>query len=169
MSAMTEIAPPSVRWDLSVLFSGLDDPRIDKWWETIDKRADEFAKAYRGKIDTADLDPKILGAALKEIENIAQEAAKPITFGHLLFAANASDPKIGAFVQKQNEMSTAISVKLMFFDLELMAAPEDAVQKALKDPGLRNYTHYIKVVRMYSAHRLSEAEEVILEETANTG
>ena len=169
MSALTEIAPPSVRWDLSVLFSGIDDPGIEKAWQAIDKRSDAFAAAYRGKIDRPDLDPKVLASALKEIEDIAKEAAKPITFGHLLFAANASDPKIGAFLQKQNEMSTAISVKLMFFDLELMGAPEDAIQKALKDPALKNYTHYIKVVRAFSAHRLTEAEEVILEETANTG
>jgi len=169
MSAMTEIAPPAVRWDLSVLFSGLDDPRIEKAWEQIEKRSDDFAKTYRGKIDTADLDPKVLAAGIKDLESIAQEAAKPITFGHLLFAGNASDPKIGAFLQKQNEMSTAISVKLMFFDLELMAAPQAAIDKALKDPALALYIHYVNVVRAYSAHRLSEAEEVILEETANTG
>jgi oligoendopeptidase F len=169
MSVMTELAPPSVRWDLSVLFSSIDDPRIGEAWEKIDKRSDAFAKTYRGKIDSPDLDPKTLAAGIAEIENIAQEAAKPITFGHLLFAADTSDPKIGAFLQKQNEMSTAISVKLMFFDLELMGAPEDAVQRALKDAALAQYRHYVNVVRMYSAHKLSEAEEVILEETANTG
>src|SRR3954465_11014314 len=131
MSAMAEIAPPSVRWDLTVLFSDIDDPKIEKAWEAIDKRSDAFAKTYRGKIETSDPDPKILAAGIAEIEGIAQEAAKPITFGHLLFAANASDPKIGAFLQKQNEMSTAISIKLMFFDLELMAAPEEAIRNAL--------------------------------------
>jgi len=169
MSATAEIAPPAVRWDLSVLFSGLDDPRIEQSWASIDQRSDAFAQKYRGKIDSDDLDPKLLAEGIKEIEDIAKEAAKPITFGHLLFAGNASDPKIGAFLQKQNEKSTAISVKLMFFDLELMAAPEAAVQNALKDPALANYLHYVNVVRAFSAHRLTESEEVILEETANTG
>jgi oligoendopeptidase F len=169
MSALTEIAPPSVRWDLSVLFSSIDDPRIEKAWEILEKRSDAFAATYRGKIDSADLDPKVLAGGIKEIEDVAQEAAKPITFGHLLFAANSSDPKIGAFLQKQSEKSTLISIKLMFFDLELMGAPEEAVQRALKDPALKNYTHYINVVRMYSAHRLTEPEEVIMEEMANTG
>ena len=169
MSALTEIAPPSVRWDLSVLFSDIDDPRIEQSWQEIERRCDSFASTYRGKIDTEEVDAKVLLKGIKEIEAIVQQAAKPITFGHLLFAANASDAKIGAFLQKQNEKSTAISVKLMFFELELMAAPEDAIQKALENPALANYRHYVTVARAYSPHRLSEAEEVILEETANTG
>jgi oligoendopeptidase F len=37
------------------------------------------------------------------------------------------------------------------------------------DPSLSNYSHYIQLVRTYSNHRITEPEEIILEETANTG
>ncbi|MEA2554617.1 MAG: oligoendopeptidase [Fimbriimonadaceae bacterium] len=170
MSIVEEVPPPpAVRWDLSDLFRGLDDPGIQKSWDDANRRADDFAKAYRGKIDSPTLDPSTFATALKEFESLWQEASKPVVFAHLLFAANTSDAQIGAFLQKQNELSTALSVKMMFFELELQAAPEEAIQRCLKDPALSNYRHYIHVARAFSRHRLSESEEVILEETANTG
>ncbi len=169
MPVAEELAPPAVRWDLSALYSDLDDPRIQETWDEANKRADRFAETYRGKIETPDLAPTTLAAALKEIEAFWMEASKPIIFGHLLFAADVSDPKIGAFQQKQNELATGISIKVMFFELELMGAPEEAIQRCLADPAVANYHHYIQTARAFSPHRLSEAEEVILEETANTG
>lgn len=131
--------------------------------------ADEFAKKYRGKIEDQNLDPSTLLSALQELESLLNEATKPVQFAELVFSADTSKPEHGAFLQKQMERHTELSVKLMFFDLELMGAPEEAIQRALNDARLKNYVHHIKVARAYSPHRLSEAEEVILEETANTG
>lgn len=169
MTVTEERSATPVRWDLTALFTGIDDPRIEKSWQDAHTRADRFAQAYRGKIDNPDLTATTLVDAIREAENLWQEASKPIIFANLLFAADASNAEIGAFMQKQNEKSTELSVKLMFFDLELQAAPEAVIAKALQDPAMANYVHYVKVARSFSPHRLSEAEEVILEETANTG
>ena len=169
MALAPELSPPAVRWDLSALFDGIDDPRIASTWEGLYSRADDFASRYRGKINSPDLTPSLLAAALKEVEGIATDAAKPGNYGGLLFAADSSDPKIGAFYQSQMERSTELQVKLMFFELELQAAPDDVISALIEEPELESYRHYIKVSRQYTPHRLSEAEEVILEETANTG
>src|SRR5262249_48950774 len=93
----------------------------------------------------------------------------PINFAHLLFSADTGNPALGAFMQKQMERGTELNVKLMFFDLELMAASEEVIGKLAADSRLANYRHYIQVVRTFSDHRLTEPEEIILEETANTG
>jgi oligoendopeptidase F len=162
-------APPQVRWDLSDLFSGIDDPRIESTWTQSHAAADAFAAKYRGKIESSDLTASFLAQALTEYEALANEAGKPITFAHLLFAADTGNPALGAFMQKQMEKGTELQVKLMFFDLELMGAPEETIAKIAGDPALDNYRHYIQVVRTFSNHRLTEPEEIILEETANTG
>jgi oligoendopeptidase F len=169
MNTAEELAPPQVRWDLSALFSGLDDPAIERTWKGARARAEAFESAYRGKIDSPDLDAKTLAEAMREIEALAQEAGKPLTYSHLLYEADSSDPKLGAFFQKQMEKSTELSVLLMFFELELQAAPEATIRRILPDPLLDNYRHAIEVRRLYSPHRLTEAEEILLEETANTG
>lgn len=169
MSAPAAPAPPQVRWDLSVLFSSNDDPKIEQTWKNVHAQTDAFAAAYRGKIDSPDLTAETLAKALTEYEAIAVEASKPINFAHLQFACDTGNPALGAFLQKQMEKSTELSVKLMFFDLELQAAPEETIARISTDPALKNFLHYIQVARTFSKHRLTEPEEIILEETANTG
>lgn len=169
MSATHEIAPPQVRWDLSALFSGMDDPRIEETWTTAMARADAFAETYRGKIDSKDLDAATLAAAIMEIEAIYNEVAKPMGFSSLLFSTDSGDPKVGAFMQKQRERGTELSVKTMFFELELQAADGELIERLLLSDELANYRHYVNTTRVYSPYRLSEKEEIILEETANTG
>jgi oligoendopeptidase F len=169
MASTHDIAPPKVRWDLSALFSGTDDPKIEQTWERLLAEADKFAERFRGKIDTPDLDAATLVEGLREAEKIAQEAAKPVGYSHLVFACDTGDPKNGAFMQKQMERSSELSVKLMFFQLELQAAPEETIERLLGDPATEPYRHAIKATRAFSPHRLTEAEEIILEETANTG
>lgn len=170
---MSATAPDRVasdaRWDLSVFFSGLDDPRIETHWHKLHQMSDEFASTYRGRIERDDLDPSTLLTGIQTMEAIATELDKPIYYGHLLFAADTSDPKIGAFMQAQMERASEVRVKIMFFELELQSAPEEAVQKVLDDPRLEPYGHFIRLSRAFSPHRLSEAEEVLLEEVANTG
>lgn len=163
------LSPPNVRWDLSALFSGMDDPRIEQTWETAMAQADAVAAKYRGKIDADDLDAATLAASLNEIEALYTQVAKPAGYAGLLFSTDSGDPAVGAFMQKQRERGTALSVKLLFYELELQGAKADKIEALLADPLLANFDHYIRATRVYSPYRLSEAEEVVLEETANTG
>jgi oligoendopeptidase F len=169
MATATAFAADGVRWDLSALFSGLQDPRIDGVWAECHERADRFAEAYRGQVESAQLSPEELARAIREVESIDNEATKPVVFAHLVFAADTSRPEHGAFLQRQTEKASELRVKTMFFGLELQAAPESYVERILADPAMRNYRHYVSVLRSMSPHRLSEAEEALLEETANTG
>ncbi len=169
MSATTEPKSTAhgVVWDLSALFSGLEDPKIAQTWEIANKRADAFAQKYRGSV--ASLSASELAEAIAELESLSNEAAKPSVYAGLRFAADTSDPKLGAFYQAQSENASALRVKLMFFDLELQKMEEETVERLLADEALRNYRHHIRVVRAYSRFQLDEPREVLLEETANTG
>lgn len=170
MSAPTQVAAAQgVRWDLSSLFASIEDPKIKTLWEKADAEADAFVAAYKGKIESAALSAQELSEAIKQYEHISSEASKPVHFGNLLFAADTSDEKIAAFMQDQTEKASALRVKLMFFGLELLKAPDDFIKNALKDSALSNYVHFVKVARAYKPYILSEPEEVILEEAANIG
>lgn len=147
----------------------MDDPKIDLTWERCFARAYDFEKAYRGKIESPDLTAQLLADALKEIEGIATESMKPANYAHLLFAVDAASPEVGAFMQKQMEKGSELSVLVMFFELELQGASSEVIDRIIRDPALANYTHYIKHARAYSPYRLSEKEEVVLEQVANTG
>jgi len=169
MSTAVELEPPKVRWDLTALFSGIDDPKINETWTKAMEAAEAFEKSYRGKIDSPDLTPETLASSLTELEQIYNEVAKPMGFSHLLFATDSGDPVIGSFMQKQQEKGTQLNVRLLFYELELQKADEGVVSKVMADPSLARFRHFVHTTRAFSPYRLGEKEEIIFEETSNTG
>ncbi|MCW5941474.1 MAG: M3 family oligoendopeptidase [Fimbriimonadaceae bacterium] len=169
MSSATTLPKTDVRWDLSALFSGMDDPKIEATWSDAKARAQAFAEQFRSRIAGGDLDPDTLFAAITEYEAILQESHKPAGYANLVFATDSDNPAVGAFLQKQMENGTELRVLLMFFELELQKTPATTIERCLADPRLAPYRHYVENVRVYTPYTLSEPEEVILEETSNTG
>lgn len=167
MSATLSATAEGIRWDLSALFASPTDPKINKTWDTCNQQAEAFAAKYRGKL--ADLSATELAEAISTLESLSNEASKSSHFAGLMFAADTSDPALGAFYQEQAEKSSELRVKLMFFELEIQQIPEDRIQTLLKDPALANFVHHINIVRAYTPYMLDESREVLLEETSNTG
>lgn len=161
--------PTQVRWDLSSLYDSMDDPRIEETLQTQLKRAEGFAEKYRGRINSDQLDAQTLLDAIVEYENISQEAGKPSYYASLLFSTDTGDPVRGAFLQKIHERTTEISVPMIFFDVELLDAPEEKIAELLNDLKLANYKHFVESTRLFRKYHLSEAEERLMEEKANTG
>ena len=171
----TPAAPPEtsldnqVHWDLSDLFSAMDDPRIAETLDSALARAEQFQRDYKGRLSRPDLDADTLLAAVQEYEALHQEAAKPAVYAALLFTTNTGDPARGAFLQMVRERGTALALPLLFFDLELSALPEDVFARLVAAPVLAPYAHFLQTLRLYRDHLLTEPEERLLEETANTG
>lgn len=159
----------TVSWNLDDLFTGIDSPKIEETLDTSLQRAQAFAEKYRGKIDNGDLTAQTLFEAISEYESIIQEMIKPANYAGLMFAADTGNPEHGALMQHVQERQTEISLALMFFELELMAAKPEIIDTVLKGPVMDKYRHFVKASRLFREHRLSEPEEIILEEKANTG
>lgn len=167
MSADADLAFPNVRWDLTALYASIDDPKIEETWAEVDTRSEKFGAEYRGK--TVDLSPVHLADALREYEKILVLLAKPVTYANLVYSCDSATPEVGAFLAEQMERMSAANVKLLFFELEIQDIASDRAEVLVQDPALDEFRNYLKNVRKYCDHKLSEAEEVILEETANTG
>ncbi|MBO4547971.1 MAG: M3 family oligoendopeptidase, partial [Abditibacteriota bacterium] len=157
-----------VTWDLSGLYSGPDDGRIDGDLGRAKELAEAFAGRCKGNIAAAD--GETLLAAMKEYTEILTLCYNPDLYALLVFSADTSAPENGALMQRVSEQVSAVSVTLLFFDLELMAMPEEKLRAAFEEcPALSEYAHYIGKVRAFNPYKLSEPEERILEEKANTG
>jgi oligoendopeptidase F len=87
----------------------------------------------------------------------------------LSFATDTSDPERGALMQRVQERTTAISARLLFFQLAWVAVPEPWADRLIDDPALAFCAHYLRSLRRYKDHVLSEPEERILTEKAVTG
>jgi len=158
-----------VRWNLGDLFNGMNDPRIEASLVSSLARAEKMETDYKGKIAASDLTAMTLAAALREYENIQQEASKPGAYASLLFATATGDAARGAFLQKMRERGSQMAIPLLFFDLELAAVPSSVIGPLLNSPEVAPYKHYIQTVRAAQPHMLSEIEERLMEELANTG
>jgi oligoendopeptidase F len=156
-----------VRWDLSDLYAGTDDPRIDRDLDGALAGAKDFESRFRGRL--ASLAGEEIRRAVDELEALTEPVAKAGVYAGLLFAADTAVPRHGALVQHVQERSSEIKNTLIFFELEWVALDPPAADALLSDPALARRRHLLTAMRRYRAHVLSEPEERILEETANTG
>ena len=158
-----------IRWDLSDLYSGLKDKKIQRDLDDLNKRSRAFEKKYRGKINSTKLTPKTLLSAVQDLEYISEKTVKLLSFAYLVFAGDTANPENGAFLQMIQEKSTEVRKYLMFFELEWTKLNNKKASTLLENKSLSQYKHFLKQERVYKPHRLSEAEEKILDEKANTG
>jgi len=158
-----------IKWDLSDLYSGLEDSRIERDTKGLMKRSAAFEKKYRGKINSKTITAPALLKAVSELESISEQIGKLLSFAYLKFAADTARPEHGAFLQKIQEKATEARKYLMFFELEWVALSDSKARKLMGDSKLSHYRHFLEQERKYKPHRLSEPEEKILDEKANTG
>jgi oligoendopeptidase F len=167
---MAASSADGVAWSLADLYLSLDDPKIEADLSAAAQRAAQFESSYRGKIaPPASLSPEVLAAAVVELEAIYELMDKPAIYASLLHAARTDEPRHGALVAKTSERRTEINKHLVFFDLEWIKVEESAVASLLAAPALARYRHWLAQKRVWKPHYLSEPEEKILEEKANTG
>ncbi len=151
-----------VVWDLSDLYSGLDDAAIQEDMEKCEKLADLIAESYSGRV--RDLDAEALLKAVEQIEELSVILGRLASYAYLNFATNVDNPKAGGFLQQIKEFSSLIGSKVVFFDIEWAQVPDDRAGELLADPVLSHYRHRLKSLRRYRPHLLSEPEERLLVE-----
>ena len=159
-----------IAWNLDDLYDGPKDPALDADLNTALKRAKEFEARYRGKLAVeGGITPAALFEALTEFESIYEQLGRSLSYAHLLHAANSEDPEHGALLQSIREGSTAVRKHLIFFELEWLQVSDSEASAIIDAPEAAPYRHYLESERRYRSHRLSEPEEKILDEKANSG
>jgi oligoendopeptidase F len=154
-------------WDLTDLYAGMDDPALVADLDAADAEADALDKNYRGRL--AGLSAGDLAAMLARYEALRERAARAGTFASLNWTQNTEDPARGALMQKVTERSSRLGQKLVWLDLEIAHAPDDAASMWYAAPELAKYRHWLEVIRLYRPYLLSEPEEKILAEKSVTG
>jgi oligoendopeptidase F len=159
-----------VQWDLNDLFAAHDDPRIETALNDCRARAEKFAARFRGKIQLpAGPDPQTLLSALQELEEIYDTISRVSNYASLLYSADTLKPEYQDLEQRVEQRTTEIHNLLLFFELEWLALEDQAAEHLIAHPALKHYGHYLRQLRRYRPHRLSESEEKIVNEKDNTG
>lgn len=159
-----------VRWDLSDLFSSYDDPRIEATLNDCRNRAEAFSRHFRDSVSLPEGPaPEHLLRGLKELEEIEEALSRVANYSSLLYAADSLKPEYQDLEQRVEQRVTEIRNLLIFFDLEWMALNDEVAERLIKHPALKVYSHYLKNLRRFRSHKLSEPEEKIVNQKDNTG
>ena len=157
---------PDVSWDLEPLLPEPGEAGVKALLERADTLTDDLA-AHRGRV--AELDADGLVALVEGFAQLRDLIGRAGNYAGLSFSIDTADPSRGALLQRVEERSTAISTRLVFFELEWAALADARVEELLADERLDHARHHLRSLRRYRPHLLSESEEVVLAEKSVTG
>src|SRR6266850_288687 len=149
-------------WNLSDLYSSPSGSDLDADLKRAAADADSFAKAYEGKV--AGMDGKTLGAAVAKFEALNDLMGRIGSYASLYYAQDMADPERGRFSQDVSQALTDIGTKLVFFRLEINKLEDADLAAKQKDPALAKYGPWLRDLRVYRPHQLSDELEKALHE-----
>ncbi|MFZ5762511.1 MAG: M3 family oligoendopeptidase [Thermodesulfobacteriota bacterium] len=162
-----QLTTTTVRWNLTDLYAGVADPAVASDIAACETEAQAIRNEFAGKV--AALAAEQLLALVERLERLETRAAKLGTYAFLNFTTQTKNAEAGAFLQKIKEAGSRIGRETIFFELEWSAVSEQAAEALLADPCLGHYRHYLRNVRRYASHLLSQAEETLLIEKSPVG
>lgn len=151
-------------WDLSSIFSGLDDPKLAEAEKRANTEVELFERHWRDRDDWLK-NPAILKEALDHFTRLWEQFGCDTTRSYylwLLSELDQNDPAIKAKLAKVQDNAQSLVNKLQFFSLRLGGVESTKQKEFLADPELAIYKHWLE--RLFSEHKysLSEAEEKIV-------
>jgi oligoendopeptidase F len=157
----------SINWDLSDLYSSNEDPELAKDKKAVLEEAEAFTNKYRGRV--AELSASDLKDMLEEYESILDTSGKIGSFAYLQWSTDTGNTEYGKLVAETNELSSEVSQKLVFLDVEWLKISEEEAQKLIESDELKKYKHYLENSRRYKDHVLEEGQEKIMSAKSVTG
>jgi len=158
---------PLPEWDLSDLYPGLDSPELARDLAQLGADAKVFREKYEGRL--AERSGADLGAAIREYERMQEISGRIMSYAELTRSSNVADPEIARFFQTMHERINAISTELLFFALELNRIDDAALDAKLADPALAHYRPWLRDLRAFRPHQLSDELEKLLHEKSVAG
>src|SRR5918999_4097660 len=156
-----------IAWDLSDLYDGGDDPRLDEDVREAEDAAAAFRDRYYGKV--SELDARGLAEAIEERERIESIMTRAIYFAHLWFSTDMADAPRGALVARLTEKGAVLDTQLLFFGLEIAALEDDHAETLIADEALEHWRHWLRSLRKFRPYLLTEPEEKIFTEKSVSG
>lgn len=155
-------------WDLSDLYSGLDDAKLTQDMQNLQLSTAAFVGTYRDKL--AGLSADELATALQQYEQLTETLVKIEEYASLSYDTNLTNEKVVAFFQNISEFATDLGSKTIFFELELCQLDETRVQEMYREStALLHYKPFLQHVRLFRQHMLEEKQEQIFNDTSVSG
>ena len=160
-----ESAAQNVRWDLSSIYSGVDDPQIDLDIAEFTRLAENFSVNHKGKL------AETLGRAISDYAELDMLSAKIMVYLFLQQSLDVTNEQVKAKVaEARKTMSQVQGEYLTFFELELVALDDAVLEHWYGSSELAaRHRPWIEQQRIFKPHLLSEPVEAALTKRAPFG
>jgi oligoendopeptidase F len=154
-------------WDLSDLYPDPGAPELKQDLASAGDQAKAFQARYQNGL--AALDGDALAAAIGTYEAIQEVLGRVMSYAQLVHAGDMGDAEAGRFYQNMQERTTDISTALLFFTLELNRLAEAELDAKLASRALARYRPWLRDIRAFRDHQLSDELESLLHEKQVAG
>ncbi len=162
----SQFGSAEIRWDLSDIYAGPNDPQIEADMVRSRKLAQSFSARFKGRI--ASLSAVELAEALAEYEAIVILINRIGQYVYLVWSVDTGDQALGQLMAKSEEHWSAVQQEVLFFELEWANAPVESAALA-NDPLLAEYRHFLETERLNQPYTRSEPEEQIMSQLSLSG
>ncbi|MBF0561059.1 MAG: M3 family oligoendopeptidase [Alphaproteobacteria bacterium] len=157
--------PPE--WDLGDLYASPESPELKRDFDLAEAAATAFAQRYQDRL--AEVDGADFGAAIAEYERISELLGRISSYGELTYSGDVADLANGRFYQMIRERVMAISSLTLFFTLQINRLDDATLETKLTAPLAARYRPWLRDVRAFRAHELSDEVERVLHEREVVG
>lgn len=158
---------PLPEWNLADLYPGTESEALAEDLDKAARDAKTFKASYAGKV--ASLSGAELGAAIAAYEKIDEIIGRVMSYAQLVYAGDMSSSENGKFSQSMRERATEIGSDLLFFGLEINRIEDADLEAKLEAPELAHYQPWLRDVRVFRPHQLSDELEEMLHEKSVAG
>lgn len=159
-------------WDLADLYRGMEAPELQADLAAAASQSEAFEARYKGRLQEfsqlADAGAK-LAEAVAEYERVEETLGRLGSYAGLVYSSDTSDPVRAKFYGDMQERLTAISTRLLFFELELNRLDDATLEKALQTPALAVYRPWLEDLRLERPYQLEDRIEKLFHEKSVTG
>jgi len=154
-------------WDLRDLYPGQDSPQFDADLARSAAEAAAFEARHKGRLTA--LDGAAFGQAIAAYERMQETLARVLSYAQLVHAGDMENPEVGRFYQTAQERVNDVSRKLLFFALEINRLDDAALEAKLTAPEAARYRPWLRDLRAFRAHQLSDDAERLLHDKEVAG
>jgi len=164
---MTAMLGELPTWKLEDLYSSPTGTDVEADLKRAAADAEAFATAYEGKVGS--LDGKALGGAIARFEALTDLMGRLGSYAQLYYAQNMADAERGRFSQNVSEALNEATARLVFFRLEVNKIEDDDLAVRMKEPALAKYAPWLRDVRLFRPHDLSDELEKYIHDQSVVG
>ena len=156
-------------WNLTLLFNGDDDSKIQEKRKKVEEKTDSFVNKWKNREDYLK-EPEKLREALDDYDNLQMNSVPDgdgagtdeAFYFWLRIQQDQNDTILkGKYNQAQDFVNKIIN-RLRFFKLNIAKINSDLYLKFLNYPNLKKYNHFLERLFAESKYLLSENEEKII-------